>query len=111
VIPVSGETRARRIALCPRCKAETLPAKLRSSSLARNALRAAADGMLKPDPDPAAERVRAKKERKAEKAALRTIVRSEGIVSAAKFFLSGQALPLESEECERCQAMQARDAA
>jgi hypothetical protein len=63
--------------------------------------------MVKPEkPDPAAERIRAKKARKAEKVALRTIVRTEGIVSGAKFFLSGQAGPPPSEDCERCLVLQ-----
>lgn len=55
------------------------------------------------EPDPKAERVKA---RKARKAALRSVIRTDGIVAAAKFFLAGQrdATPV-SDECEDCLAL------
>ena len=95
--------------MCPRCKAELLPRQLRGSPMGRNALRAASEGMLKPDPT--AQRIKAKKERKAEKAALRAAIRTDGIAAAAQIFLlQGIALPPLSEECPDCLKRQGKAA-
>lgn len=102
---VSGEKRTLRpeIRLCPRCKADILPQRLRSSSLARNALRGPAKEMVRPS-DPAADRVKRRKEQKA----LRATMRTEGIGAAVKLFLRGTPAPPPSEECDACLAEQRR---
>jgi hypothetical protein len=57
--------------------------------------------------DPRAEKIKARKEAKAE---LRRIVREDGIVAAAKFHLSTPMADAPSEECQDCLALNKPDA-
>lgn len=67
--------------------------------------------------DPRAERIRNRKQRKAEQSALRKQLRVEGILSTVRTFLLRQSEKaalrndVASEECERCLKLQKRDAA
>lgn len=57
------------------------------------------------EPDAHVERVKARKERKARQATLRTIMKTDGIVAAARFFLVGTPAPPPSDDCEDCLAL------
>lgn len=90
--------------LCARCSRQLGPRKPRPA-IVRDALRKAADGMTRPA-DPQAERIKARKERRAE---LRKAFREEGPTGAVRLFLSGSATQAPvSEECPDCQSLMAR---
>lgn len=92
--------------MCARCRHEILPDGI-GSPLRGDMLRAPAKGMVTPA-DPKARRNRDRKDRKA----LRRLVRTDGIVTAAKFFLRTAVLiaPTVSEECPDCLKLQHRAA-
>lgn len=100
------------IALCPRCRRDVLPAGFRPSSLARFALRSAADGMVKAaKPDLKAERIKARKEKKR---SLRSITKEIGIVGAVTLVLRARASDSinaaspASDDCPDCLKRQRR---
>ena len=68
--------------------------------------RAASHGMVKADTeDPRAAKIRARKERK-RAGELRTAIRTEGILGAAKLFIRTGVQSVASEECEDCRQLQ-----
>jgi hypothetical protein len=99
-----------RIALCGRCRRETLPQRAKPS-WHREKHRATAHER-EPEPDPRAERIKRRKEaRQSRAAALRKINKVHGMIAAAKFFLSlkGHAAApssLPPEDCEACLKLQ-----
>jgi hypothetical protein len=111
---VSGESRharpgalgaqsesARRLRICPRCRREFLPARLRSSSLARNALRQAAKGMVV-ETDAAIEKAKRRKLRQDRKAWV-----EEGALGRIKTLLVARTAEVPvTDECEECLALQ-----
>lgn len=92
-----------QIALCPRCRRETLP-RAHAPAWHQDVHRAASKGMTAPV-NRAAERI---KRRKAEKAKLRATIREHGIAAAAKVFALTTTVvaPLMSEECADCLRLQ-----
>lgn len=96
------------IALCPDCRRDILP-QLKEPSWRRDVLRRAADGMVR-KADPAAERIRARKDRKR---TARTYM-TRGTLQAVKLILltRNAILPEKpSDDCPRCAEMQRRSAA
>lgn len=92
------------VELCADCRRSTLPQRKRPG-IVKDATRKAADGMTT-KVDPAAERKKAAKARKAEKASLRAAFR-ESPATAAKLFLETKHATIsapESENCPRCLA-------
>lgn len=97
---------ATAIALCPRCRGETLPAQLRSP-LGPDAHRAADKSMVK-KPDLRAIRIKTRKERKAAaRATIRDIANpDESTPSRVTLYLKGSVQPPLSEECPDCIKLQ-----
>lgn len=100
--------------LCSRCRRKYLPAGFKPNPLAGDMHRAPTDPVLAPRPDPAADKVRRRHERKAAKRSLRARTRELGFLGAVKLALSGAQLPPAvpaSEECEDCLRRARRTAA
>lgn len=100
------------IALCPRCRRDILPQRA-VNSLRRDMWRLASDGMVKhAKPDPKAERIKARKDRKR---SLRSISKDIGIVGAVTLVLrarasdlTGNAASPASDDCPDCLKRQRR---
>lgn len=92
--------------MCARCRRETLP-QLPHGAINPNSVHRGKNSYRVEKSDPRAERIKARKERKREKAELRQTLRHKGIIATAKVFLLRQAenqslAEIASEECERC---------
>jgi hypothetical protein len=95
------------IALCPRCRRETVP-QLKESSWHKDVHRAAAADMVT-EPDPRAERI---KDRKARKESLRAKTRVLGFAAVAKEFITSEIVAsAPNEDCEECAAIQRKRSA
>lgn len=95
--------------LCHRCKRDILP-RLAAGSLKRDMHRAASKGMTQ-KPDPKAERIKARKERKHR--SLRAEVKARGIANVVRLVLSGELTALaprvhgsSDDECPECLRLQ-----
>jgi hypothetical protein len=101
----------RPVDMCSRCKRELVP-RLAVNSLRRDMWRAPADGMATA-PDPKAERIRARKDRK-ERRSVATLAATIGITGPMTFSLSTAALAPATpadEECPDCIRRRNRTAA
>ena len=99
------------IALCWRCRRDTLP-QLAKPSWHREKHRATA-AEREPEPSPAALAAKRRKDRRREQSKLRKIARVEGILSAARFFCEIRGIPQlhtapVDENCEDCRREQLR---
>jgi hypothetical protein len=93
------------IALCWRCRRDTLP-QLAKPSWHREKHRATAEER-EPAPDPRAEAIRRRKEARS----LRKQIRANGLIAGARFFLSLKTPPAPmvlDEDCPECRREQLR---
>ena len=101
------------VIICPRCLRETVP-KLKSPSWQRDVLRAAAQGMVKPDEpiDPKAARIKARKDRQKIRTAISTAIATQDL-GLVKMLLGGKSASLttaDDGECLECLRLQAQAA-
>jgi hypothetical protein len=98
-----------QVALCSRCRHETLP-QLAQPSWHREKHRATR-AEREPAPDPRAEKIKRRKEARRVAGNLRKQIRVKGLIAATKFFLSLKArpatpLPPPSDDCPTCLDLQ-----